>query len=234
MNLFFDIETIPTQRDDLKELIAKKISHPGTMTKPETIEKWNIEKRAGVFDEKYRATALNGTLGEIVCIGYAFDDEEPQALYRGLDEPEYQVLDKFSGLVHRKATKAGFHQNTKVMRSIKWIGHNSTGFDLRFLWQRYVINNIRPLIDIPYDAKPWDDTRVADTKVMWTGLTGKGGSLNEISRALGYPGKGNDIDGSKVWDYVKAGKIKEVAEYCKNVDVVQTRLIYNRMIFAGL
>lgn len=225
MDLVIDIETVPTQRVDLKELIIKNISHPGTMTKPETIEKWNLEKKPAVIDEKYRATALNGTLGEIACIGWMIDDEEPQCLYRGLRESEEAILYAFD----QKIVERIYRTKGRPL-TLKWIGHNLTWFDLRFLWQRYVINNLQPGIAIPYNAKPWDD-RVFDTRFEWIGAAGKGGSLNEISRALGYPGKSGDIDGSKVWDYVKAGRIKEVADYCKNVDVVQTRQLYNRMTF---
>jgi len=39
-----------------------------------------------------------------------------------------------------------------------------------------------------------------------------------------------DIDGSKVWQYVQDGKIREVAEYCAK-DVERTRQIYKRMNF---
>lgn len=224
MNLYVDIESIPTQRADLKELIIKDISPPGNISKPESIEKWIKEKKPTVIEEKYRATALNGAFGEIVCIGWAFDDEAPQVLYRDLHQSEEKVLHDFSEIVYDRAfAKPGQPQ------AIKWIGHYLTGFDLRFLWQRYVINSLQPQIKIPYDVKPWADN-VFDTKIEWTGLTGRGGKLDETCHVMGYEGKG-DIDGSKVWDYVQAGKIEEVAEYCKD-DVVKTRLLYKRMTFS--
>ena len=37
-----------------------------------------------------------------------------------------------------------------------WIGHYITGFDLRFLWKRFIVNRIKPAVRIPYDAKPWE------------------------------------------------------------------------------
>lgn len=226
MEITIDLETIPTQRADLKELIFKDISPPGNITKPESIEKWIAEKKPAVIEEKYRATALNGAYGEIVCIGWAFGDEEPQCLYRDLHESEEAILYEFSKIVYDKVF--GVKGQPQIL---KWIGHYLSGFDLRFLWQRYVINKHQPLFKIPYDAKPWADN-IFDTKIEWTGLTGKGGKLDEICRIFGYEGKG-DIDGSKVWDYVKAGKIEEVAEYCKD-DVIKSRLIYNRMTFKDM
>ncbi|WP_280139396.1 hypothetical protein [Microvirga massiliensis] len=46
-------------------------------------------------------------------------------------------------------------------------------------------------------------------------------SLNDLCRALGYPGKPEDIDGSEVARYVEEGRIAEVAAYCET-DVVST------------
>ena len=46
-------------------------------------------------------------------------------------------------------------------------------------------------------------------------------TLHELCRVLGLPGKPDGIDGSQVDTYYRAGRIKEVAEYCET-DVVNT------------
>ena len=46
-------------------------------------------------------------------------------------------------------------------------------------------------------------------------------SLHELCRVLGFPGKPEGIDGSQVESYYRAGRIKEIAEYCET-DVVNT------------
>ena len=46
-------------------------------------------------------------------------------------------------------------------------------------------------------------------------------SLHELCRVLGLPGKPDGIDGSQVDAYYRAGRIKEVADYCET-DVVNT------------
>jgi 3'-5' exonuclease len=46
-------------------------------------------------------------------------------------------------------------------------------------------------------------------------------SLHELCRVLGLPGKPDGIDGSQVEAYYRAGRIKEVAEYCES-DVINT------------
>lgn len=227
MNLYIDIETIPTQRDDIRESIAAGIKPPANYSKPETIEKWEKESKPEAVESAIHATGLDGTFGEIICIGWALDDECPSCVGRFPNEPEGELLNKFF---------TSLDENIRLLdpngyqRHPTWIGHFITGFDLRFIWQRCVINSIKPIVKIPYDAKPWGD-QVFDTKVEWTGMnkyTGNG-SLDAISKALGYEGKG-DMDGSKVWSYIQEGKLKEVMDYCKD-DVEKTRLLHKRMTF---
>ena len=50
-------------------------------------------------------------------------------------------------------------------------------------------------------------------------------SLDHLSRALGFPGKPADVDGSQVERMVQEGRIAEVAAYCET-DVVSTYRIW--------
>jgi len=228
MNLYIDIETIPAQ-GDYKDSIV--VEHPAQMKKPETISDWEngAGKYAGekekAIDEVYRKTALSGTHGEILCISWAFNDESPQCVGRELELGSEKGLieEFFSALFERKYAIDGRPE------SFVWIGHFISGFDLRFIWQRCVINGVKPKVSIPYDVKPWD-TSIYDTKIEWTGMGGKGGKLDEIAKAMGHQGKG-DIDGSKVWDYVLASRYEEVFDYCKE-DVEMTRMLHKRMTFS--
>jgi len=117
-------------------------------------------------------------------------------------------------------------------RSICVVGHNVCGFDLRFLMQRHIVNGIRPhpIIRAAFQAKPWDVT-VFDTMVQWGGAGAKqGGSLDKLCKALRIPSPKGDITGATVWDAVKAGRIVEVAEYCKR-DVEAARAVHRRLTF---
>lgn len=216
--IYIDIETIPGQAEWIKEESDSKVSHPGNMSKQETIDKWWKENGAEAIDSAWRKTALDGSRGEIICISWAINDNDPIAVYRdSINDSEGAMLTEFFA-----------HMRSASLNN-QWIGHYITGFDLRFLWQRSVINQVKPTIKIPYDAKPWSDN-VFDTKIEWSGMQSTGtGSLDSVCRALGYKGKG-DIDGSKVWDYVKEGRIEEVVEYCKD-DVIKARLLHKRMTF---
>jgi predicted PolB exonuclease-like 3'-5' exonuclease len=50
-------------------------------------------------------------------------------------------------------------------------------------------------------------------------------SLNDLCRALNFPGKPHDIDGGEVDRYVQEGRIGEVASYCET-DVVSTYRVW--------
>jgi 3'-5' exonuclease len=58
-------------------------------------------------------------------------------------------------------------------------------------------------------------------------------SLDALCRVLGLPGKPEGIDGSQVSEYVKQGRIQEVADYCET-DVVNTYRVFLRYeLFRG-
>ena len=101
------------------------------------------------------------------------------------------------------------------------------------LYQRSVVHGIKPPYWIPFDAKPWGD-RVFDTMLAWAGARGRVGQ-DKLCRILGIDAKGSElgdeIDGSKVWDFVKEGRIAEVATYCGG-DVQRAKEIHQRLTFA--
>jgi 3'-5' exonuclease len=55
----------------------------------------------------------------------------------------------------------------------------------------------------------------------------------ELDRIIELPGKRDGIDGSRVEEYFRAGRIQEIADYCKS-DVVNTyRLWLPHVLFRG-
>lgn len=225
MNIYLDIETIPSQRDDVYQMIVDTITPPGTLTKPESIAKWEAEKKPDAIEQEWRKTALSGTYGEIICMAWAIDDDDVNAVSRTLVDSEADMLRRFFDQLAPLVKMPG----RPVVPT--WIGHYISEFDLRFIWQRCVVNRVRPTIRLPYDAKPWSD-QIFDTKIEWGGLRSNGyNSLHHVNVAMGYTGK-TDLDGSKVWDYIKAGRYSEVTQYCMD-DVEDARHIHQRMIFKG-
>lgn len=219
INIFFDIETIPTQSQQIKDYVQANLSAPSNYKKQEAIDAWIEENK----DAAYRKTALNGGFGQIVCISYAINDDEVKTIYsEDWVNDEAKTLQTFFDDVSVR-----YKPSADITPA--FIGHNVEKFDFRFIYQRAIVLGIKPPSFLPLNNKSYNNIHIYDTMTEWAGKYSFV-SLNEICTALGLPPKSDDIDGSKVWDYVQAGKIKQVADYCAD-DVEKVRAIYNRMNF---
>ena len=220
--IYLDIETIPTQRDDVRAFIAKSVTHPGNIKKAETIAAWNENEKPAAVEEAVSKTGLDGAFGQVVCVGMDLRDDGEPLVISGLSEAD--VLRAVN-----EAMTAEFEASDAFSTTI--VGHNVSAFDLRFLVQRYIVNGIKPhhIIARAAQAKPWESEKVYDTMVQFAGV-GNRISLDKLCLALGLPGKG-DITGADVWPMVQAGRLQEVADYCAD-DVRKTRAVFKRMTFA--
>lgn len=252
MNIYLDIETIPDQRPGaLESFIAdarENFRAPSTLTKDQAAkdlgitdekeikftsadsmkakwaERFAVEKAAEVGEAAWRKTSFDGAQGQVCAIGIAIDDAPVVLNYH--DEHECAILQCAFNFLRSN------YDPSRNQRP-RFIGHNVAEFDLRFLFHRAVILGIEPPLWMPRNPRPWDDT-VFDTMTEWAGRNGRV-SLDNLCKALGIPGKGSElgdeeIDGSKVWDFVKAGRIEDVATYCA-ADVERVRKIHKRMTF---
>ena len=217
MNIYLDIETIPDQRDGALDRAINLVKIPANYKKPEVIEKYRLEHA----DEVHDKTALKGIAGEVCSIAWAIDNNDVQAITRDPDMTETGLLDGFF-----KAIQAETPSGQGTYPSITWIGHNVIEFDLRFLKQRALINNIRPPFLIPADAR--HGKSVFDTMKEWAGWKGYV-KLDDLCEAFGLDGKGN-VDGSMVSGMWKRGEYQAIHEYNKQ-DVEMTRSVYQRMIW---
>ena len=68
--------------------------------------------------------------------------------------------------------------------------------------------------------------RIAELSPQLVTFNGEA-SLHELCRVMGLPGKPDGIDGSEVENYVREGRIAEVAAYCET-DVVNTYRVWLR------
>lgn len=222
IEITLDIETIPSQIAGVRDEFITNIRPPATYKKQETIDAWLLDNREIEGDAAWRKTSFDGALGHVCVIGWAIDDAPAKELHLlniGCLANEADLLLNFYAEID------GVCAERPNERPI-FIGHNLIEFDLKFLFQRSVVLGVKPSIHIPFNCKPWDES-VYDTMLRWGSQ--RGGSLDKITKACGLGGKG-DIDGSMVWDYLKDGRIDEVAEYCKD-DVNLTRALYKRMTF---
>lgn len=213
MHLYLDIETIPCEDEALKAEIAAGIQPPGNYKKPETIAEWEKNEKPKLIEEAVQRSGLDGGFGRILCIGWAVDDGSVQVYFGG---DERQLLE----LVLKEWAEV-------LDRAPIIVGHNIAGFDLRFIWQRCVINGVFPqgLLGA-MQARPWDKI-LQDTMLMWH-PTNKV-SLVKLCKMLGVP-KNDQVDGSQVYGLYKAGKIYEVIAHCRS-DVEAVRACHRKMIF---
>lgn len=228
--LYIDIETIPAQRPDVLEEIRATIKPPATYKKAESIAEWIRTEGPGAAEEAYRRTSLDGAFGQVAVVGLAIDDGAPLAIFENdWQDPraEHRVLEALG------------HQLTDLIApadvfSTVVVGHNVSAFDLRFLAQRSIVNGLRPhtVISRSAQAKPWESEKVFDTMVQWAGAKDRI-TLDKLCRALSIESPKGELDGSKVWDFVQAGRMTEVVDYCLR-DIEATRRVHQRMTFATL
>lgn len=217
-----DIESLPTDRQDVKDYLAKTVKHPATHKKPETIEKWYIEEGPAAAAEAASKTGLDGSFGRVCVVGLAMTlDAAPEAIY-GLDE---------SVLLQELNCKLDTIPKNEWL-STCLIGFNHVKFDLPFLMKRYVVNGIRPhqIIKRAAEAKPWDEDKVVDVMLKWNGQSQNTISLDRLCLALNIQSPKDGFDGSMVAQAVAEGRIEDVANYCKN-DIRATREAYKRLTF---
>lgn len=242
MNTPIDIETIPGQglyesflaqaKADFKapssltkEQAAKDLGMTDTneikfTSKDSMIQKWierfSEEKAPEVAEENWRKTALDGSKGELFSIAYATGGSGIACIHRAPNESERELLQYFfTDMVARLNGRPPF-----------FIAHNAK-FDLKFLFRRAVILGVKPPFSIPFRGR--HDSDYFCTSEAFCEY-GERISLNNLCAALGIKGKPDDIDGSNVWDYVKAGNYEKVTEYNKH-DVFLVQEIYNKLTF---
>ena len=120
------------------------------------------------------------------------------------------------------------------------VSWNGGGFDLPVLHYRALIHGVRAQAywdngffdrESKYnnDLKRYEfkHTDLMDVLALYTGR--QSAPLNEIAVLLGLPGK-LGMDGSKVFDAYRAGKLDEIRAYCET-DVMNTWLVYLRFQF---
>ncbi|ARK86092.1 hypothetical protein [Burkholderia pseudomallei] len=254
-NFFLDIETVPSQdpavleaiRADLREnfkapstLTKEKACAELGMTDPDKIKSTSKDKALEMWVERFRdekleetaqeelhKTCFDGGKGHIAVVGLAFDDRAPSAWTATDGSGNFNIARERDMLAVAFAEIFAAFNPSSDMRPI-FVGHNITGFDLRFLFQRAVVLGIKPPSIIPFNARPWD-AHIFDTMTAWAGV-GNRVSLDNLCKALGIKGKGG-ISGADVWPMIQQGRIAEVAKYCKH-DVEITREAFYRLSFA--
>jgi hypothetical protein len=217
--LIFDIETLPAGKDSLESL---KFLYEKKLAKLRERGDEEIP-----LEDFLATTSFDGAFGRILCIAYAVNDEEVRVISN--PDNEKKVLEDFWFV-------AG--------QCDLFVGHNIMDFDLRFILQRSVILGVKPSWNRFQELgkKPWEMMKylsfaryqnlpIFDTMHEWSNWNNQNkATLEHLALALGIPTPKEGIDGSQVFAFFEAGKIKEICDYCKR-DVEATRAVYKRMTF---
>jgi hypothetical protein len=215
--LYLDIETLPTENEEVIADLTAAISPPASIKKAETLELWEKETKPCLIEEAVAKTSFNGAWGSVCCIGWAYDNGDAKALYRKNGEKEF--LTKVFAEIDTASPR---YSMTTI------VGHHVGGFDVRFLWQRCFVLGIRAPSWLPLDPKPWSNT-INDTMQMFCGANSKI-SLDNLCKAMGLPGKG-DMTGADVAAAWARGEYQKIADYCRE-DVERVRAVHRQMLIA--
>lgn len=228
--LIFDIETLPADegsRESLKFLYEKRLEKKKAQ-KAALGETLTEEEEKNGFEDFVAGTSFDGSFGRVLCIAYAINDEDIRILCN--PDNEKKMIEDFWFV-------AG--------QCDLFVGHNVMDFDLRFILQRSVVLGVKPSWNRFQELgkKPWEmgkylsfaryqNLPIFDTMQEWTnwGSNQNKAGLEHLALALSIPTPKDGIDGSQVYAFYKAGKVKEICDYCVR-DVEATRAVYKRMTF---
>ena len=191
-----------------------------------------LEDIAAEEERAYQLGSLSATSGRILSIAVhiapvpgfeieGFTQSESEHVLGidvgGDEQPEKQALTGFLDLM-----KAFDCETDEI------VGHNVIGFDLPFIFQRCLINDI--CVPSLVNLGEYNVRGVFDTMHRWWLGAKRNVSLDDIAWALGIESsKTAAVEGSKIFDLYHAGRLAEIREYNLN-DVRVTRKVYERMV----
>jgi hypothetical protein len=226
-----DIETIPLPA--FKERASRRLKHAlerGKMS--EDGQQRYFEDQAAEEERAYRSGSLVATSGRVLSIAVHIgpfaglhaegsDQKDSEHVFGidsdGQEQTEEQALTDFLALMR------SFDPDIDEI-----VGHNIIGFDLPFIFQRCLVNNItvRPFVNL----SEFNVRGVYDTMHRWWLGAKNRVALDDIAWALGIPSsKTDEVEGSRVFELYQAGRLAEIREYNLN-DVRVTCKVYERMV----
>jgi hypothetical protein len=160
-------------------------------------------------------------LHQIACIGALIAEREPDG---------WRVMALGAPHAEQRSEKELIEAFVSRLNELRpqMISFNGHTFDLPVLRYRAMLHQLSApgLYGRPYFNRYTDDSLdLCDALASFDPRSKM--SLDAICRVLGIAGKPQGIDGSKVAEYVAAGRIQEVADYCET-DIVNTYLLFLR------
>lgn len=225
---YIDIETIPTQHEELRRQVKGKVKAPSNYKDKDKIADYILAHTREALDK----TALH-PMGEIVCIGCAVDDHPTITFVRQDSDylSEMKLLQDWLDWL-TDLNEPGRPYTATI------VGHNVIGFDIPRIWQRCKVYDlmIPSWWPMPWQVSRWRPYNVVlDT--MYAFSPDPLISLETLALMLGirstYPvmdfeGETRPVTGADIYQLWLDGQDNTIAEYCKE-DVEVTRMIAKRL-----
>jgi 3'-5' exonuclease len=182
-------------------------------------------------EQPYLQTALDWTLGRIVCIGLCVESEnqKPQeqaflARITPQDSPTESLAKE------AEALKA-FWQF--VLPDDYFIGHNILGFDLPFLWNRSIVCGVCPSRSL--NLQPESIEFTFDTMQVWAQWSSNPSNrrwvkLDTLAQVMGLRAK--TASGSQVYGWWQEQRFEQIHDYCLS-DARLEYDLYRRLTLDG-
>ena len=191
-----------------------------------------LEDIAAEEERVYQLGSLNATSGRVLSIAVhvgAIPGFEIEGLTSNQGEHAFGIDEEGNEQEEAEALRGFLALISDFdLECDEIVGHNIIGFDLPFIFQRCLVNNIaaRPPVNLgEYNVRGVFDTM----KGWWLGSRNRVG-LDDVAWALGIESsKTDEVEGSKVFDLYQAGRLAEIREYNLN-DVRVTRKVYERLV----
>src|SRR5262245_61495456 len=226
-----DIETLTLP--DFRERVGPQLERSSRLGNMRVEQQQRyLEDIAAEEERCYSLGSLNATSGRVLSIALHIGPI-PGLSFEGIEQKESEYVfgidrDGFEEGEKRALLQFLSHLNDFEAETDELVGHNILGFDLPFIFQRCLVNEI-PVQSLVYLAEQ-NAGVVFDTMHRWWLGARRTVSLDDLSWALGIASsKTAEVEGSKVFDLYQAGKLELIREYNLN-DVRVTRKVYERLV----
>ena len=180
----------------------------------------------------YQLGSLNATSGRVLSIAVHVG-HVPGMQLEGMEQKQSEHVFGIDAEGNEEHERRALTEFLRLLKDFdpdtdELVGHNILGFDLPFIFQRCLINEIqvRPFVDL----SEFHVRGVYDTMHHWWLGAKRFVSLDDIAWSLGIASsKTAEAEGSKVFEMYATNKLAEIREYNLN-DVRVTRKVYERMV----
>jgi DNA polymerase elongation subunit (family B) len=197
--LVVDIETVGQELEFIPERAREILMNVET-----------DEDRQKVVD----TLGLDPCTGRIICIGVHWLELDRSRVYCQADERELL---------------ANFWCDIGQIRPQRFVTFNGKSFDFPYINIRSAIHGVPIPHDMLLDSRRFNTEHHFDVREILTNFERyRKGTLEYFCQIFGIHSPKNGIDGSKVADYFKQGRLDEIAHYCLN-DCKATGELYLRL-----